>query len=153
VIAALLREADRRFRDEHQPDVLRRAGCHLSAITGGRYERILVDEAGEGRFLLEGPGYPGPVPVGTPISTGTREQVYIALRIAILDHLDRRGERLPVFMDEAFVNWDGARRARGLALLEEVSRTRQVFVFTCHAELAAGLAARGARVLELDGVG
>ncbi|HZD06564.1 MAG TPA: hypothetical protein VE173_16750, partial [Longimicrobiales bacterium] len=152
VLAAVLREADRRFRAEHQPDVLRKAGCHLATITGGRYERILLDEAGEGRFLLDGPGYPGPVEVGRPISTGTREQIYLALRLAILDHLDRQGERLPLFMDEAFVNWDQARRGRAFGLLEEVARTRQVFVFTCHEAMAGSLAARGARVLVLEGV-
>lgn len=149
-LAALLREADRRFREEHQPDILRRAGCHLSVITGGRYGKILLDEGAEGRFLLEGPGYPGPVAVGEPVSRGTREQVYLALRMAILDHLDRNGERLPVFMDEAFVNWDETRRERGFGLLDELARTRQVFAFTCHEALAGSLAARGARVLALD---
>jgi uncharacterized protein YhaN len=153
LIAAVLREADRRFREGHQPDVLRRAGCHLSTVTGGRYERILLDESDGGRFLLEGPGYPGPIEVGEPISTGTREQVYLSLRLAILDHLDRRGERLPLFMDEAFVNWDSDRRTRAFGLIEEVSRTRQVFVFTCHDEMAGNLAALGARVLVLDSRG
>jgi uncharacterized protein YhaN len=150
LVAALLREADRRFRDEHQPDILRRAGCHLSVITGGRYERILLDEADGARFLLDGPGYPGPIEVGEPISTGAREQVYLALRLAILDHLDRRGERLPLFMDEAFVNWDPARRERAFGLLDEISGTRQVFVFTCHQDMARSLAARGARTLVLE---
>jgi uncharacterized protein YhaN len=150
LVAAILREADRRFRDEHQPDILRRAGCHLSVITDGRYERILLDEADGARFLLDGPGYPGPIEVGEPISTGAREQVYLALRLAILDHLDRRGERLPLFMDEAFVNWDPARRERAFGLLDEISRTRQVFVFTCHQEMARSLASRGARMLVLD---
>src|SRR5690606_29330948 len=110
VLARLLREADRRFREEHQPDVLRAAGRHLSAITGGRYPRILVDENGTaGRFYLRDPGRSEPVRIAEPISTGTREQVYLALRLAIVDHLDRAGERLPLFMDEAFVNWDPAR--------------------------------------------
>lgn len=150
LIAAILQEADRRFRETHQPDVLRRAGCHLSTVTGGRYERILLDESDGGRFLLDGPGYPGPIEVGEPISTGTREQVYLSLRLAILDHLDRRGERLPLVMDEAFVNWDSARRTRAFELIGEVSRARQVFVFTCHDEMAGTLAALGARVLVLD---
>ena len=50
-MAQLLRAADRRFRDEHQPDILRRAGHHLSALTAGRYHRLMVDESsGDGRF-------------------------------------------------------------------------------------------------------
>ena len=151
VVARLLREADRRFREEHQPDVVRRAGAHLSAITGGRYGRILVGEEGrEATFFLRGPGYPAAVPLGEPISTGTREQVYLALRLAIVDHLDRDGERLPLFVDEAFVNWDPARAGRGMELLRRVAERRQVFLFTCHPELARDVAARGARVVRLD---
>ena len=56
VVAAVLREAERRFREEHQPEILQQAGCYLAAITGGRYERILIDDAVEGQFLLRGRG-------------------------------------------------------------------------------------------------
>lgn len=154
LLARLLREADRRFREEHQPDVIRRAGAHLAAVTGGRYGRILVGEGEqEGTFLLRGPGYPGAVPVGEPISTGTREQAYLALRLAIVDHLDRSGERLPLFMDEALVNWDPARRDRGLDLLGRVAEHRQVFLFTCHPDIVDGVRARGAGVVRLEATG
>jgi uncharacterized protein YhaN len=70
---------------------------------------------------------------GTPVaaqdlSTGAREQLYLAMRLAIMSHLDNDRERLPVFIDEALVNWDAARRERGFQLLQELSQTRQVFV-------------------------
>lgn len=152
LLAHLVREADHRFREEHQMDVIRRAGRHLGTITGGRYDEVLLTHGeGSDHVLLRGPDYPHALPVEEPVSTGTREQLYFALRLAIVDHLDRDGERLPLFLDEAFVNWDRERRERGLALLREVSRERQVFVFTCHEELAEGLAGEGARVLVLEG--
>ena len=152
VMARLLREADRRFREEHQPDLVRRAGEHLRVITGGRYDRILFGEngAGPGRFRLRGAHLAAPVEVAEPVSTGTREQVYLALRLAIVDHLDRHGERLPIFLDEAFVNWDRERRVRGLARLAAVAEERQVFLFTCHDEMVAELVERGARVVALE---
>jgi uncharacterized protein YhaN len=150
LLARVVREAERRFREEHQPDIVREAGRHLETITGGRYRRILVGDGEEGSFLLHGPGYPAPVRVGHPISTGTREQLYLALRLAIVDHLDRGGERLPLFMDEAFVNWDPERLGRGLDVLRSVAESRQVFLFTCHLEVVERLHAHGARVLRLD---
>ena len=152
LLAHLVREADRRFREEHQMDVIRRAGRHLRTITGGRYEEILLshDDPSEA-VLLRGPGYPHALPVEEPVSTGTREQLYLSLRLAVVDHLDREEDRLPLFLDETFVNWDRERRERGLELLREVSRERQVFVFTCHEELADDLAGEGARVLSLEG--
>ena len=84
------------------------------------------------------------------MSTGTLEQAYLALRFAIVDHLDRGGERLPLFVDEVFVNWDAERRAHGIEVLADLSTSRQIFVFTCHPEMAAELAGRGGRLLSLE---
>lgn len=154
VMAQVLKEADRRFREEHQPDLLRRAGSHMSALTGGRYDRIVVDEsAGSGRFQLAGPALPHAVPLAHPISTGTLEQAYLALRLAIVDHLDQGLEKLPLFVDEVLVNWDERRRRRGIELLGALSQHRQIFVFTCHRMIAHELAAAGARVLDLGAEG
>jgi uncharacterized protein YhaN len=152
ILAHLLREADRKFREEHQPDLMRRAGEHLAHLTDGRYDRIIADEANTGdRFQIHGPDLPGPIPLVPPVSTGTLEQAYLALRLAIVDHLDQGRERLPLFVDEVFVNWDRERRLRGMKVLAGIARRRQLFVFTCHQEVAAELGALGARVLVLDG--
>jgi uncharacterized protein YhaN len=152
VLAHLLREADRKFREEHQPDLMRRAGQHLAHLTDGRYDRIIADEANTGdRFQIHGPSLPGPIPLVPPVSTGTLEQAYLALRLAIVDHLDQGHERLPLFVDEVFVNWDRERRLRGMKVLAGIARRRQLFVFTCHQEVANELGALGARVLVLDG--
>ncbi|MCG6986851.1 MAG: AAA family ATPase [Gemmatimonadetes bacterium] len=150
VLAQLVREADRRFREEHQPDLIRRAGGYLGRLTGRRYDRIVADEAGEGDvFYILGPDLPGPVALRPPVSTGTLEQAYLALRLAIVDHLDQGTERLPLFVDEVFVNWDGRRRTRGLDLLAEIAQARQLFVFTCHPDVAEELEERGAAVVPL----
>lgn len=154
LLARILRQADRRFREEHQPDLLRRASAHLSVLTDGRYDRILADEtSGSGSFQVLGPGLPGPVLLSPPVSTGTLEQAYLALRLAIVDHLDQGLERLPLFVDEVLVNWDRERRTRGTKLLAAVARHRQVFVFTCHPEVARGLEAEGARILPVGPTG
>lgn len=154
LLGRLVRRAERRFRDEHQPDLLRRAEEYLSRITGGRYTRLLLEE-GEGGsvFHLEAPHLPGSLPVEVPLSTGTREQVYLALRLAIVDHLDQDREPLPLFLDEVLVNWDAGRRGRGVDLLAEVAGTRQVFLFTCHPGLAREVEERGGAVLDLVGPG
>lgn len=150
LLARIIGAADHRFRERNQPDLLKAAGRHISTVTDGRYRRLLMPERDlDGTLLLQGPGYPGPVEVDTPISTGTREQVYLALRLAIVDHLDADGERLPLFLDEAFVNWDEERRERGFELLADLAGDRQIFVFTCHRPMARSLADRGARLLDL----
>jgi uncharacterized protein YhaN len=151
LLGQLLREADRRFREEHQPDLLRKASRNLSGLTSGRYDRLLVDEHGEGDlFQVMGPDLPRPIPLAHPISTGTLEQAYLSLRLAMVEHLDAGADRLPLFVDEALVNWDATRRDHGLDLLCTLSETRQVFAFTCHPEMARRMEARGARILRLE---
>lgn len=150
VLAAVLRDADRRFREEHQPDLMRRAGEHLSALTSARYDRILADDdTGDDRFLITGPGVAGPIALAPPVSTGTLEQAYLSLRLAIVDHLDEGLERLPLFVDEVFVNWDRSRRREGLRVLAGLADRRQLFVFTCHETTALELEEHGGRVLRL----
>lgn len=131
----ILYAADRRFRDEHQPDVLKKAGKYLEGITEGRYTRLFSQEGGEG-LLVRSYNDAEPIPAANPLSRGTLEQIYLSLRLAVIDHLDEKAERLPLFLDETFVNWDGIRLENGIRLLEDISAVRQVFLFTCHEDMA-----------------
>ncbi|MDE2652321.1 MAG: AAA family ATPase [Gemmatimonadota bacterium] len=149
LLARLVREADRRFRDENQPELLKRAGRYLGQVTRGRYDRIELGDPGDESFYLREPGGSTTRKVGEALSQGTKEQVYLALRLAIISHLDADRERLPLFMDETLVNWDAWRRDRAFGILERVAEERQVFIFTCHPAMAAEMEDRGARIIPL----
>ncbi len=149
LLARLVREADRRFREENQPELLKRAGRYLGEVTRGRYDRIELGDPGDESFYLREPSGSATRKVGEALSQGTREQVYLALRLAIISHLDADRERLPLFMDETLVNWDAWRRDRAFGILERVADERQVFIFTCHPAMAAEMEDRGARVIPL----
>ncbi len=146
LLAHVIREADRRFRDEHQPDVVRRAAGYLKTITSARYDRINVGEGGS--FHVRGAGSDALVEASR-LSTGAREQLYLSIRLAVMNHLDQGRERLPLCVDEAFVNWDTERRKKGFELLRQLLKTRQVFVMTCHGPWADELVDLGARRIEL----
>lgn len=150
VLARLVREADRRFREENQPELLLRAGRYLKHVTRGRYDRIEMGEAGDESFFLREPSGSRVIQVGETTSQGTKEQVYLALRLAIVNHLDTGHERLPLFMDETLVNWDAWRRDRAFDLLQELASERQVFIFTCHPAMAAEMEDRGGTIIPLS---
>lgn len=146
----ILIDAERRFREENQPDVLQRAGNYLSLITGGRYDRIFIREDEDTSLMVKSSYMDYPLEVGTPLSRGTQEQIYLALRLAMIDHLDGQGESLPLFLDEAMVNWDNTRLENGLKLLESICEKRQVFMFTCHKWLADSIQRNNhAQIIEL----
>ena len=149
LLARLTREADRRFREENQPELLLRAGRYLRQVTRGRYDRIEMGDAGDESFYLREPAGSRRVRVGETTSQGTKEQVYLALRLAIVNHLDSGHERLPIFMDETLVNWDAWRRDRAFDLLRDLASERQVFIFTCHPAMAAEMEDRGGTIIAL----
>jgi len=64
------------------------------------------------------------------LSQGARDQVYLAVRLALVD-LMSGGDPQPLFLDDPFVHFDPERRERAFALIETFARTHQVVIFTC----------------------
>lgn len=132
---------------DHQPPVLREASRWLARLTDGRYPSITtaIDEA-----RLEVHDADGDVWNPERLSRGTREQVFLALRLALIRDLGRHDVSLPVVMDDALVNFDDARaRSAARVLVEfiaEQAADRQMLVLTCHEHVARIFAAAGAHV-------
>jgi uncharacterized protein YhaN len=67
------------------------------------------------------------------LSSGTRDQIYLAVRLALGDYFSKDGLALPVVFDEPFLTSDDDRFARGFRVLaEKVSPRHQVLVLSCH---------------------
>lgn len=130
----ILIEADNQYREENQPDILKKAGRYLNIITDGRYISLMMDESEKNLFVREGNG--DTCGLERALSRGTKEQIYLSLRLALVDHLDVNGEHIPIFLDEAFVNWDAHRCDNLINILENIANMRQVFMFTCHDSFA-----------------
>lgn len=77
------------------------------------------------------------------LSSGTRDQVYLALRLLLARKIGR-GQPLPLVLDDPFVNADDERFLQGMDYLHELSATHQVFVFSCHQARHAQLLANRA---------
>ena len=122
----------------HQPAALQEASHWLKQLTEGRYVRITtaVDEA-----RLDVHDAAGTVWNPERLSRGTREQVFLALRLALVRSLHEHGVVLPVVMDDALVNFDDTRAraaARTLvAFMADQTGDRQMLVLTCHTHVAA----------------
>ena len=85
------------------------------------------------------------------LSCGTREQLYLAIRLAYVLHYCRQNEPLPIVMDDVLVNFDDDRARHTLAALAEISDQVQILFFTCHPHMVK-LAAEvlpGSQPLEL----
>lgn len=125
----LIVQTKRLFEQDKQPFVMQRASQDFAFITGGRFERMLAP-IGEQRVLAQRPD--GGFVETSRLSRGTAEQMYICIRFALVDEFAGNGVRLPLVMDDLFVNFDDARLALGLELLKRVSERGQLLLFTCH---------------------
>lgn len=133
-LKALVTEADEVYRERHQPDLLKTASRYLSAITGARYKQIVSQTvSGETRFFVG--TTEGLRAIGENFSRGTVQQLYFAFRLALIEQLDPHG-KLPLVLDETFVNWDSRRIDNTVKLLETIGETRQIFVLTCQSFVA-----------------
>jgi uncharacterized protein YhaN len=69
------------------------------------------------------------------MSEGTRDQLYLALRLAAVEmHLDK-SKPLPFIADDLFVNFDDERSTAGLEALRELSTKTQVLFLSHHDHL------------------
>jgi DNA repair exonuclease SbcCD ATPase subunit len=132
---AFLKEAQRRVYESIAPALtstleewLPRVA--LSASSGGvdtRYNDAYIDPEGlEVRVRRDD----GPWRDAEVLSAGTREQIYLLLRVALAQHLTTEDESIPLLLDEITAQCDSTRRKALLDLLLELSRERQIVLFT-----------------------
>ena len=123
-----------RFEKDNISSTLTTASSYMHRISSGRYHRIW-GPLGE-NFLCVDDEYGRTFRV-EQLSGGTREQLFLALRFALVREFARRGVELPVVMDDLFVNFDEERTVAAVECLVEVaSEGQQILFFTCHQHLA-----------------
>ena len=122
--------------DKTQPDLIN-AQKYLSILTNGKYDKIDL----ENEQIINSKN--SIVKKWNELSRGTKEQLYLALRLGYASNyskdkttLEHNGKYdLPVIIDDAFVNFDAERTKNALKCLLDFSKTNQVLYFTCHTDM------------------
>lgn len=133
--AVLLQWAIDRYRREKQAPLLKRAGELFTIMTGNSFTGLQVAFDEQDTAHLTGVRQEGGTVPVSGMSTGTSDQLYLALRIAAIEEYLDRADALPFVADDLFVNFDNQRAAAGFRLLAELSRKTQVLFFTHHQHL------------------
>lgn len=143
----MLEAAIAAWESKSQPEVYQQASRLLALMTGGRWVQVQLTEAGTLQVVDDARTVRSP----RHLSLGTCQQLYLALRIALLTCADNVGRAIPILADDILVNFDAERRQGAAQALAELARSRQVILFTCHEEVAEALQAAdsSAALLEL----
>lgn len=143
----MLETAIAAWESKSQPEVYQQASRLLALMTGGKWVQVQLTEAGALQVIDDTRTARDP----RHLSMGTCQQLYLALRIALLSCADNVGRALPILADDMLVNFDAERRRGAARALAELARMRQVVLFTCHEEVVSELQAAdaGATLIEL----
>ncbi|MEO6419874.1 MAG: hypothetical protein ABIP39_10730, partial [Polyangiaceae bacterium] len=130
----VLTESIARFERENQPALLTRVSALFEQVTAGEYVRVR-QRLGEHDLLVVSRG--GAEKKVGQLSTGTRELLFLAIRLAYVGEYCEKNEPLPIVMDDVLVDLDGGRARQLLLALRDVSLQTQVLFFTCHPHIVA----------------
>ncbi|HEY8180039.1 MAG TPA: AAA family ATPase [Candidatus Limnocylindria bacterium] len=149
----LLRSAQDRVHRDLAPVLGQAAGRWLPVVSGGAYSEISVDPADLNVTVKE--GATGRWRTARLLSEGTREQIFLLLRVAMAEHLVTTNERAPLILDEVTAQSDAERKGQLLDVLHRLSAERQVVLFTHDDDVVAwaeqALRAPQDRLVRLDG--
>lgn len=142
----LLSAAMDRVRTEQQDPLVLRAGQLFAAATRHAFVGIETDVDDHGDPIVVGRRATGETVHVRTMSDGTRDQLFLAFRIAGIEQYCRAAEPLPFIADDLLIHFDDERSSSTLEFLAELGDITQVLLFTHHrgvVEAATQLADKG----------
>lgn len=124
-----LTQANNHLQNRFSPALGAETARIFSALTAGRYDKVLLDRSLSLSAQPAGDAVPRALAL---LSQGAGDQLYLAARLAICRMVLPQDKAVPLILDDALANFDDTRMAAALDWLLEESRTRQILLFTCH---------------------
>ncbi|MEZ5549028.1 MAG: AAA family ATPase [Pseudomonadales bacterium] len=131
----ILRDQIERYRQENQGPLVKRASEHFAALTLGSFDGLMTDFNDRDEPILAGVRPGGERVTVEGMSSGTRDQLYLALRLASLEKYMESSEPMPFIVDDILVDFDDARSQAALNSLVELAEKTQVILFTHHSRV------------------
>jgi uncharacterized protein YhaN len=138
--SAVLQRTIDRFRHSSQGPVLERAGELFSELTLGSFSGLQAEYAEDGHAILVGvrPSDQSNAQTNVPVegmSAGTCDQLYLALRLALLESHLQDHQPMPLIVDDILIQFDDDRSLAALKVLNRLAQRTQVIFFTHHLRL------------------
>lgn len=133
--AHFLRNQIERFREENQGPLLEKSGQVFQQMTRNAFEGLAAEFNDEDVPVMVGRKANGAnVPV-EGMSDGSRDQLYLALRIAAMERYLEEHEPMPLILDDLLITFDNERTTAILPQLANLAKRTQIFLFTHHEHL------------------
>lgn len=123
-----LEQANIILKNRFSPALGARAADIFSALTDGRYDKVLLSQ--DMALSAEQSGDPMSRSIRL-LSQGAADQLYLAVRLAICGMVLPEEKHVPLLLDDALVSFDDRRLRAALDVLLAESEQRQILLFTC----------------------
>lgn len=130
--STVLRLAIDRYRKANEAPLLTRASAIFSRLTCGDFSELRADHDEEKPILVAVRASSGKFVRVTGMSDGTCDQLYLALRLASVEHYLDNHPPIPFIVDDVLQRFDDRRAAAALAAFAELAKKTQVIFFTHH---------------------
>jgi DNA repair exonuclease SbcCD ATPase subunit len=120
-----LKEAIQEYEKGHLTRLSELTSSYFRRLTSERYKSVGIRIGAKPEIFTS----EGHTISPSSLSQGARDQLYFSLRLAILD-LIASGARMPIILDDTFVNYDGRRLAVAQQTIEKVAQDRQVILLS-----------------------
>jgi uncharacterized protein YhaN len=131
----ILRNEIECYRQQHQGPLLERASEHFAVLTLGSFAGLRADFNEKDEPVLVGVRPNDERVYVEGMSSGTRDQLYLSLRLASLEKYMESAEPMPFIVDDILVHFDDERAQATLGVLAGLAQRTQVILFTHHARL------------------
>ncbi len=131
----VLQQEIERYREEHQDPVMKIGSRYFNDLTKGSFAALRSDVDDKGEPVLVGVRPDKMRLTVGKMSSGTRDQLYLALRLATLEWRLETSEPMPFIVDDILINFDDDRSRATLGVLAEISKKNQVILFTHHQQI------------------
>jgi uncharacterized protein YhaN len=152
IAALLIEETLERNRRARKDPLMARAGEIFGKLTDDAWIGLDQEFDAQDKPILAGRRKDQKLVEIQGMSEGTRDQLYLCLRLAFLEDYASKGEAAPFIGDDLFTSFDEPRTRLGLIALASVSAKIQPILFTHHqhvVEIAQACLGKDCQVIEL----
>lgn len=130
--AFILENIQKNFMEETKDKLLSGGSRIFNLLTSGKYNKInLKENILSSDFSVEGEDG-SVIETSKYLSRATSEQLFLSVRLSRLKEIENK---LPIIMDDSFVNFDSINMRNAVNVLNQISQDNQIFILTCHSEL------------------
>ena len=120
-----LMSAYEKMKNSITPKFTKNLSNTVEKISNGKYNKVSIND--EQGLIVE--NQYGDYISAERLSTGTVDQLYLSLRLSMIDEIS--DESMPIILDEAFAYYDETRLENILKFLSDELGNHQLIIFTC----------------------